>query len=354
MINSRIKKLFKAYDTKTAFFICGANNVHYFSGYTGEESIIIIYGDKRYFITDFRYIEQAKKQVLGFEIVMTQGKTTISTALNVAKDIGIKKIAIDENQMAAYEYLLLKDNLNEIDILPCETKINEIRSIKDENEISIITLAAQKNDEFFEKLLGLIKPGVSENDLKAELYYMMHKSGLDPAFNAIIASGENSSLPHAQCSNRKIRVGDLITFDFGCKKDGYCSDFTRTVAVGEVTSEQKKVYQIVREANKLAFHSFQIGMKAKDLDAVARNYIKEAGYEKQFGHSLGHGVGMDIHELPRIANGSDVALSEGMVFTIEPGIYIEGEFGVRIEDICAVKNEKLISLSIANRQLIIV
>lgn len=354
MTNFRIKKLLEAYDNRTAFLLCGANNVRYFSGYTGEESIIVIYGDKRYFITDFRYIEQAKKQVLGFDIVMTQGKTAIKTATKVVEHIDAKKVAIDESKMTAYEYLLLKDDLANIEILPCENEINKIRSIKDENEISIISEAAQKNDEYFEKLLGLIKPGVSENDLKAELYYMMHKDGLDIAFNAIIASGENSSLPHAQCSNRKIQDGDLITFDFGCKKDGYCSDFTRTVAVGKALEQQKKVYEVVMEANKLAFHSFHIGMKASDLDAVARDYIRQAGYEKQFGHSLGHGVGMDIHELPRIGDGSDTALIEGMVFTIEPGIYIEGKFGVRIEDICAIKDEKLISLSIANRQLIIV
>ncbi|MEZ4357616.1 MAG: aminopeptidase P family protein [Eubacteriales bacterium] len=354
MTNLRIKNLSEIYDSQAAFLLCGPNNVRYFSGYTGEESVIVIYGDKRFFITDFRYIEQAKKQVLGFDIVMTQGKSAIKTAIEIILYIKAEKLAIDENKITAGEYLLLKDSLSDIEIFPCEDEINKIRSIKDENEISIISKAARKNDEFFEKILNFIKPGVSENDLKAELYYMMHKDGLDIAFNAIIASGENSSLPHAQCSGRKIQTGDFITFDFGCKKDGYCSDFTRTVAVGSISDQQKRVYEVVREANKLAFDSFRLGMKASKLDDIARNYIKEAGYEKQFGHSLGHGVGLDIHELPRISSLSDMVLTEGMVFTIEPGIYIEGKFGVRIEDICAIKNEKLVSLSIANRQLIIV
>jgi Xaa-Pro aminopeptidase len=191
-------------------------------------------------------------------------------------------------------------------------------------------------------------------DIRAELIYYMNKNGADIAFPPIVASGENSSLPHATPTDRKIAPGDFLTMDYGCRFDGYCSDFTRTVAISHMDKEQQKVYDIVKHAGDMALEALAAGKGAREIDAIARGHIAQAGYGEAFGHGLGHGVGMMIHEAPTLNEASDATLQDGMVVTIEPGIYLKGRWGVRIEDICVVRNGGCENLTSAPRDIIII
>lgn len=331
-----------------AIALFGKSNIEYFSGFTGE-GICAFVGNEKFIITDFRYEEAAHKNN-EYQIIINNDY--LKALINLCDDKNVKSLNIDGKNINSVDFSRIIDE--KICVGFIDEDILSIRMIKNDSEIEIINEGAKLNDKYFDRLVKLIKPGVSEKDMYCELVYMMNKDGCDKAFEPIIASGENSSMPHAVVSNRKFKSGDLITMDYGVKIKGYCSDFTRTVAVGEIDDRRKKVYNIVKSANERAFESFIYGMNAVELDRVARDYIAEFGYEKQFGHGLGHGVGMDIHEEPRVSLNGKYQLLNNMVFTIEPGIYISGEFGVRIEDLCIIKNGNIERLSVAIRDLIVV
>jgi len=230
----------------------------------------------------------------------------------------------------------------------------ESRMIKDETELQTIAKAEAIGDAAFTHILDYVKPGVTEADIALEIEFFMKRQGASKlSFDTIVASGPNSSMPHAQVTNRKLQMGDFVTMDFGCVYQGYCSDMTRTVAIGEPTEEMRKVYQIVFDANIRAMEAIREGVKCNEIDAVARDYIKSQGYGDYFGHGLGHGVGLDIHEEPRFSPKCDVITKENMVITDEPGIYLPGRFGVRIEDLVVVKKDGYEKLSHSDKQLIV-
>ena len=350
----RIQKLREAMARQgaDAALITTTENVRYYSGFSGTSSQLLITRDKRLFFTDFRYTEQAELET-DCEVVETKGGARIECIFDAAKKAGVKRIGVDLSGVSLYTYQAYTAHVGPEDIADLSPVISAQRSVKDAGEIALIQKGAVHNDKLFAHLCTLIRPGVSENDIKAEIIYYMNKQGADIAFDPIVASGPNSSLPHATPSGRKFVPGDFVTMDYGCRFGGYCSDFTRTVAISGIDKEQQKVYDIVKCAGDMALEVLAAGRTGRDIDAVARGHIAGSGYADAFGHGLGHGVGLNIHEAPSLNPEADTVFSDGMVVTIEPGIYLKGKFGVRIEDICVVKDGGCMNMTASPRDIII-
>lgn len=340
-------------------------NLYYYTGFTGGEAMLVMPvgsdnpdGDIR-IITDSRYYEQVEKECPDIELVRLENTTYIKVLEGLFEDLSGKdsntesRIAI-EGSMNLSRYLKLTEIAGKNSLVVESDTINECRMVKDEGELELIRRAEAIGDEAFTHILDVIKPGISEKEISLELEFYMKKQGASKlSFDTIVASGANSSMPHAQVTDKKIENGDFVTMDFGCVYKGYCSDMTRTVAVGKPTEEMRKVYRIVLDANLRAMDGIREGMKCSDVDALARDYIKDMGYGDYFGHGLGHGVGLEIHEEPRFSPKCDVITKAGMAITDEPGIYLPGRFGVRIEDLCVVKKDGYERLSKSPKELII-
>jgi Xaa-Pro aminopeptidase len=331
-----------------AVLITTQENVTYYSGFTGASSQLLITPDDMLFFTDFRYVEQAQAET-EFDVVETKGDTRIRTIFEYARKRGVDLSGVSYNAYKAY----LKHTASE-DIVDLSDAIAKRRAVKDEGELSLIAKGAAHNDKLFAHVCGLIKAGMTEYDLKAEIVYYMHKHGAEVAFPPIVASGEHSSLPHATPTDKVILPGDFVTMDYGCRFDGYCSDFTRTVAISYIDKERQKVYDIVKCAGNLATQTLASGVSARAVDAVARDYIASHGYGDYFGHGTGHGVGLFIHEAPAMNAQSEAVLEENMVVTVEPGIYLPGRFGVRIEDLLVIKDVGCVNFSEAPRDVVII
>lgn len=287
----------------------------------------------RYF-TDSRYIEDAQNNIAGFEVIQMDAAHPYGKLLNEAiEDFGIQKLGYEEAYMTVSEYQGLKEKLN-AQMIPCNAKIHSFRSVKEPWELDRIRKAQQITDQAFAEVLGKIRIGMTEKQLLAELIYCLLKNGADGlSFDPIVVSGPNTSKPHGVPGDRKIASGDFITMDFGAMYRGYCADMTRTVAVGFATEEMKKVYETVLEAQNAAIAFSKAGVKGKQIDEVARNIIAEAGYGSYFGHGYGHSIGMECHEAPNCNPREERQMEENMVSSAEPGIYLPGKFGVRIEDL---------------------
>lgn len=363
-------------NTKTeAVIINSPSNLYYYTGFTGGEAMFVMLSGKWqadlqqeeagssvhgiYLITDSRYYEQVEKECPDISLVRLSGKGYSETLFELLHktDLGTEQkpvcIAI-EGSMELTQYLKLCETCKDMEFRVCSEQIGRSRMVKDEAEISKISKAEAIGDAAFSHVLERIKPGVTEADIALELEFFMKRQGASAlSFDTIVASGANSSMPHAQVTDKKIEMGDFVTMDFGCVYHGYCSDMTRTVAVGQPTEEMKKVYQIVLDANLRAMEQVAEGIGCNYIDSLARDYIKEQGYGEYFGHGLGHGVGLDIHEEPRFSPKCDVTAKENMVITIEPGIYLPGKFGVRIEDLVVVKKGGFEKLSHSEKGLII-
>ncbi len=319
------------------------HNMQYFTGFSGGEGAALIAGESRILFTDSRYTEQAQgeTQKNGFKVVQTNAY--IATACEEIGALGLKEVLFEDGSLCVAEYRILEESLKNVQFIAGTKKLSELRMIKTEAELELLQKAEKIACSAFRHVLGFIKPGITENDLANELEYFMRKNGGEGAsFNAIAISGKKTSLPHGKPSVKKIELGDFVTIDFGCLCGGYCSDMTRTVVVGKANAEQKKIYNIVKHAQQTGLEHICEGAVASKVDAVAREVIERAGYGKYFGHSLGHGVGLLVHELPNLSPKSDVVLKENMIVTCEPGIYIPGFGGVRIEDmVCVKKNGNL-------------
>ncbi len=336
-----------------AAYITNEPDVSWLTGFTGDSSSVLITENNAYFLTDFRYTEQAEKQTGGFfnVVEVKPGELNKTIALLLKKD-SAKTLGI------AYRYTSLEamEDIRSLssDIMDITGITLTLRSIKDADEIARMKKGAEITERTFEHMLGFIKEGVSELDLYAEMVYYFHKNGVEPSFRPIIASGENASMPHAGITSRKLKKGDFITMDFGVKYSGVCTDFTRTVALFGVAEQQKKIYNIVKCAQSEAINALKPGITGKEADAVARDIISAAGYKERFGHGTGHGVGVEIHEEPRLSVLSESVLSEGMVVTVEPGVYIPGETGVRIEDMAVITESGCENFYTAEKELIII
>lgn len=313
-------------------------NLRYLSGYTGSNGVLLVTKQEAYFITDGRYLNQAKNQVKGATVfIYSGGKSTaqgFTTELKKNREIRFRgSIGIEARGTSAEFYRALQITFPKCKLVETTDVIENLAEIRDRDEIESIQRAVEITDRVFHDVHGMIKPGVTEQELAAEITYRHILYGAEKnSFDPIVASGYRSALPHGIASDKVIEKGDFITFDIGCYFNGYASDMTRTVVLGKATEEQKKLYSIVQEAQLKAVQSICPGVKCAALDKVARDIIKEAGYGDKFTHSLGHGVGHLVHARPVLSCASVGKLSPGMVVTVEPGIYIEGYGGVRIED----------------------
>ena len=332
------------------------SNMFYLTeGYTGE-GVLYISEFTRVIVTDFRYTEQAERQAPGFRVEMTEkGRNHNQILAELAKAEHITEVRAETNYLSVDSFEALRSALGEeISCVPMKQAPQLLRQVKTPAEIVAIRKACDITSEAFSAILSKIDEGITEKELQIELDYTMFRLGADClAFDTIIASGENGSLCHAIPGNRVIRSGDMITMDFGAKVGGYCSDMTRTVALGNPSPEMRKVYDTVLRAQTMCEDALMAGKKGSEIDKLARDYIDARGYAGRFGHGLGHSVGIDIHEDPRLSQTCDDVIKAGVVITVEPGIYLPGVGGVRIENTCLVRENGCTPLTTAEKQLII-
>ncbi len=337
----------------TAMIVASGVNRRYLSGFSGTSGVLLLSGERAALLTDFRYQEQAPQQAIGFEVVI-HGPDMKAKIGEVLGSWGISRLLFEDGHVTHAEHAAWVKALAPIELAPAGGIIEELRQIKDPGELDIMQEAADVADRAFEHVLEIIKPGVSEMDVAAELEMFMRKAGASgPSFDTIVASGERSAMPHGVASTRLIGSGEFVTLDFGAYYKGYCSDLTRTVFVGEPTDKHREIYGIVKEAQAYALEHLKPGMTGREGDALTRDIIARYGYGDNFGHGTGHGLGMDIHESPRLSATCDTVLQPGMVVTVEPGIYLPGFGGVRIEDDVVMTDTGIQILTRSSKELIL-
>ncbi len=321
------------------------SNTRYLSGYSSTNCQIILNKRNSYFLTDMRYYLEAK-QFLGkrFEVLCQDIKTAKS--LIEGSKIGI------ENDISYGQYKMISQ-LEGDNLIDITEYISTLRDVKTDIEIGCIKKAQSVTELAYDEALKIIKEGVSEVELAAYIEYIMKRNGCNIAFESIVAFGDHTASPHAHPSQRALKSGDFITMDIGASYDGYCSDMTRTVGYGQLSTNQVEIYAHVLKAQSLAIDKLKAGMTGKEGDAIARDYFQEQGLDKYFTHSLGHGVGIDIHEGVGLTPREDRILQPNMVVTVEPGLYIDGQFGVRIEDMVQITKSGVIDLTNTDKQLTI-
>ncbi len=355
-MSARVQRLRERFDRLhlDAFLVTFSPHLRYVSGFTGSSGIGVITHDAAYLITDSRYSTQAKQQTHGWKISITPDSHFDEIQrLRLLRNGW--RTGFDGNTFPFSSYQTLRKKLPKVKFLPNVDMIENIAAVKDESEIMRIKHAVAITDRVLSEILDILHPGMSEQDVAAEISYRQRRYGAESdAFEIIVASGERGVLPHGRASSKKIRRGDFVTLDAGCVYEGYHSDLTRTVSVGKPKSEARKMYQVVLDTQARAIAAAGSGVLARDLDAVARGYMREKGYEKYFSHSLGHGLGLQIHEPPRISKQSNARLEAGNVITIEPGIYIPDVGGVRIEDDILIKNAHCEVLSSSPKELLVI
>ncbi len=345
----RTKRLADFLEDNEGILITNPKNAYYFSGISSSNITLYITKKKRYLITDFRYFEAAKKNSGNYEVLWE--KKLIYYIKEIIKE---ETVFVETDYLTYDKYHLIKENTSAA-LKKADDMIKKLRIIKDDKEIECIKKAQEISDEAFNNVLSFVKPGITEKELKSELEYNMSKLGSEkPSFDTIVLFGKNTSRPHGEPSDAILQKNDIILIDFGSTYQGYCSDTTRTFFIGDPSSEMIKAYNDVLYAHKLARDNIKPDLRAEDADKYARDYLYDNGYKGLFGHSLGHGVGLDIHELPTLSPGSDGILKENMIFSIEPGVYFENEFGIRIEDLYYM-NEKgaPVSFTKLNKELMI-
>ncbi|MDD4112174.1 MAG: aminopeptidase P family protein [Herbinix sp.] len=336
-----------------AVLISNGNNMRYVSGFAGETGYLYISSKHHMVITDFRYTYQAEAEAEGYEIV-TIGSEGYEKAINdILRTDNVKRLGFESNDMMYSRYENLLDQLEVDELVPVKDEITSLRRIKTPQELEYISKAEGIGDKVFTEILTFIKPGMTELEVAARIEYLLKLYGGEKlSFSAIVASGVNSSMPHAVPSKKKIEDGDFLTMDYGCVYEGYCSDMTRTIVVGKASDKQKEIYNTVLEAQLAALDAIRAGLKGKDVDKIARDIINNAGYEGCFGHGLGHSVGLFIHENPRLSPSEEDIIEAGMIQTVEPGIYVRGYGGVRIEDLVLVTEDGYENYTHSDKSLI--
>lgn len=334
-----------------ALLIMSSYNRRYLSNFTGTSGALVITPERRYLISDFRYKAQGAEQAEAFEFVLQQG-SLLDFITSFMESKNIKRIGFEGEHVNYNTYSKIKD---EFEVVPLTGEVEKIRLIKTEEEVDLIQKACEIADQAYEYILTYVKEGMTEMEVKNELEAHMTKLGASgPSFDTIVASGHRGALPHGVASDKVIESGDMVTLDFGAYYKGYASDITRTFGVGSVSPEMEEIYNVVLEAQLKSLEEIKAGMTGSEADAVARDVIKSYGYGENFGHSLGHGFGLEVHELPGLAQKSTMTLEPGMCVTVEPGIYVDGLGGVRIEDDTIVTETGLKKLTHSSKKLFIV
>ncbi|MEW5922024.1 MAG: Xaa-Pro peptidase family protein [Bacillota bacterium] len=330
-------------------------NIFYISGFSGSSGWLLLTAKRAVLFTDFRYMQQAGQEAPFCQIVkldMPPAPSLFQQVRTILKDEGLSSLAVEEAYLTLQEFNKLKENGDGLALLPCSDVVEEIRILKDEGEIERIATAARIADNALLETLPLLKPGISERELAGELEYRLRRAGAAGiAFSTIVASGPRSALPHGVAATRLIGENEFIVIDFGAIWDGYCSDMTRTFVLGEPTLQQERIYRLVCDAREIALQAIKPGEQAVNIDAAVRRFLEEEGYAFAFGHGLGHGVGLEVHERPTLSPRGTDLLQEGMVFTVEPGLYLEGQGGVRVEDLVVLRPQGPQLLSGSGREL---
>lgn len=349
---SATKKIPESVD---ALLIVSPENRFYFTDFPSSDGVLLVTANGGYFFTDSRYLEAAQKTVSSCEV---------KNVINFSEDLkaicsqnNIKRLGIEASRMTVRELRRYREILPDVEIADgseTDEMINSLREVKSSSELKLIKKAQKIAESAFEHILGFIKPGVSEKEIALELDYYMLRNGADAiSFETIAVSGAKSSMPHGVPDENKVQYGDFVTMDFGAVVSGYHSDMTRTVAVGQVSDKQRFVYNTVLDAQKTALEILAPEVPCKTADAAARDVITKAGFGAYFGHSTGHGVGVEIHEMPNLSPKSEQILSKGNVVTVEPGIYLPNEFGVRIEDMAVITDSGCENLTSVTKELIV-
>ena len=337
-----------------ALLLTSVYNRLYAAQYRVAEGVAVVTREGAYYFTDSRYIEAAEKNLKGFTVRMTHpGSSEIERINEVIGEHTIKKLGFEENDMTYGDYLRYNEALHAV-LVPMQAKIDAFRATKEPGEIELMRKAQAITDQTFSELCKIIQAGMTEKELEAELLYRLYKHGAEgPSFDPIVVSGPNTSLPHGVPGERKLEFGDFITMDFGCIYGGYCSDMTRTVALGFVSEEMDKVYKTVLKAQLAGIAATKAGVAGRDIDGAARKVIADAGYGDYFGHGYGHSLGILIHEAPNANTRNDQPMPAGAVVSAEPGIYLPGKFGVRIEDVTVITETGCEVLTKSPKNLII-
>jgi Xaa-Pro aminopeptidase len=324
-------------------------NVAYLTGFTGTSGYALVSGSSACLLTDFRYLEQAAAQVKGFEVVDV-GQSAWG---QVKKLLVGDKLSFEAEHLTFDAYRKLEKELEGVELEGLSSPVGKLRRVKDGAELAAIEAAVALGDEAFRHILGFIRVGVEEREIALELEYFMRRRGASgTAFDIIVASGARSALPHGVAGEKRLEAGDAVVLDLGCVLDYYCSDMTRTVFIGEAGEEERMVYREVLAAQLAALAGVRAGMTGKEADALARDCLMESGLAQHFGHGLGHGLGREVHESPRLSPPSEEVLQAGMVVTVEPGVYLPGKFGVRIEDVVVIGEEGCRNLTGSTKELI--
>ena len=338
-------------DGLDAILITQPENRRYLSGFTGSTGVLLISQDQAVLATDFRYYEQVEKQAPDFRLAKVTAR--FETLLpELIQQVGAKTVGFESAHLTVEQHREWREVAEDFELLPTKELAQKIRAIKDEGELGKIKKAIALADQAIAHIADFIEPGMTEKEVAWELEVFMRTHGAEKlAFDIIVGSGPNGAMPHATVSERVIRAGKPIVIDMGAVIDGYNSDLTRTICAGRPDDKFKEIYDIVLEAQLTAEQSIRPGMQGKQADAIARKVIEEAGYGENYGHGLGHGVGLAVHEKPGVGRLSEDVLEPGMVFTVEPGIYLPGWGGVRIEDIVVMREDGVEVLTQARKEL---
>jgi Xaa-Pro aminopeptidase len=328
-------------------------NIRHLTGFSGSESYFLLGKDENLLLVDSRYITQANEETKDCRVVLIEKGIKDVAAQIVA--LKLRRLGFEAQEISVALFEQLQEKLQEVELVPIKDELERLRGLKAKEEITLIKKAVRTAEEAWKKILEMVKPGTREDELALEFEYCMKKGGAEGiAFDIIVAAGPRAALPHAQPTEQSIEEGDFVLFDFGARYRGYCSDESCTVVVGRVTEEQKRIYTIVKDAHDRAIEQVKAGVRLADIDATARNHINQSGHGEHFGHGTGHGVGLAVHEWPVVGKDSRDVAEAGMVFTIEPGIYIPGWGGVRIEDMVLVTPDGCEVLTAIPKDLMIV
>lgn len=353
MYKERIKKLRKELGKSGLkfFIVTNIRNCLYLTGFTGSEGVVLITPTLVCLIVDFRYMEQAQKEAKNTKVIKREGALHLLLR-DVLKKYKNEEIAFESDSITFKQHKEIKKSLPQNRLVPTLNVVERLRAIKYGEEIASIEKATRISDEVFKHISGFVKHGMREVDIAEEIEYTAKRKWSScVGFDTIVLSGERTSLPHGAPSQDLLKNG-IVLLDFGCVCSGYNSDMTRTIFFGKATVKQKEIYNIVLEAQKIAIQSIRPGIKASCIDKAARDYIADKGYSEYFGHSTGHGVGLDVHELPAVSAGSNEVLQPCMIFTIEPGIYIPGWGGIRIEDMVLVTEDGYRIITKSSKEII--
>lgn len=356
LFQSRIKHIQNRFPTLRvdAVLISQLSNVRYLTDFTGSNAQLLITKDRLFFLTDGRYDEQAHKEVSNAKIIITSKRSLTEEIARRNLLKSVQQLGFEKDHIAYAHYRLAMKTFSSQRLKGLSNLVEEFRLIKSEDEIRVIKKAIEITDLVFKKILNIIHPGVRENEIAAEISYQHKLHGAESdAFEQIVLSGKRTSLIHGKPDSTLVKNGDLVLLDIGCRYDGYHSDVTRTIAVGKINHRMKKIYEIVKDTQQRAIDESRAGVRAKNVDRAARKHFTSFALQKYFSHSTGHGIGLDVHEQPRISSNSTHVLQNGNVITIEPGIYIPNVGGIRIEDDVVIQDDGCVVLNASPRQLIV-